>query len=265
MLIKFFVMTAMLAAYLTFAQTSIFPPTDTNKATASVIADEKPIEKNDGTILQDFFENHEHRLIHKWVHYFEIYEQHLSKFRNQPITMVEFGVFHGGSLQMWKYYFGEKAKIIGFDINPLCKDLEEENITVVIGDQEDPVSLNQIRAIEPKLDIIIDDGGHTMNQQRVTFEEMWASLKEGGIYICEDLHTSYWAEYGGGYKNPVSFIEYSKNLIDQLNAWHSRDAALYPNDFSHSAHGIHFYDSVVVIEKRTKQPHQSIKRGTPSY
>lgn len=266
MFIKFLVMTAMLAAYLTFAQTSIFSPTDANKASATVVIDEKAVEKNNGAILQDYFENHEHRLMDKWVHYFEIYEQHLSKFRNQPITIVEFGVYHGGSLQMWKYYFGEKAKIIGFDINPLCKDLEEENITIVIGDQENAVSLKQITAIEPKLDIILDDGGHTMDQQRVTFQEMWASLKEGGIYICEDLHTSYWSEYGGGYKNPVSFIEYTKDLIDQLNAWHTRDAAaLYPNEFSHSAHSIHFYDSVVVIEKRTKQPHQSIKRGTPSY
>ncbi|MBK9346116.1 MAG: glycosyltransferase family 2 protein [Burkholderiales bacterium] len=71
-----------------------------------------------GSVLIDYFENHEHRMIHKWMHYFEIYERHFGQFRNQPISLLEFGVLHGGSLQMWKHYFGKQAKIYGADINP---------------------------------------------------------------------------------------------------------------------------------------------------
>lgn len=221
--------------------------------------------QDDGSVLIDFFENHEHRLIHKWMHYFEIYERHLSKFRGQELAVIEFGVFHGGSLQMWKYYFGADAKVFGFDINPQCKNLEEENITILIGDQENRNSFRQITDIQPQFDIVIDDGGHTMRQQRITFEEMWGCLKDGGIYICEDLHTSYWPEYGGGYKKQTSFVEYTKNLIDMLNAWHSPDPNLQVNDFTRSAFSIHYYDSVVVIEKRRISRPYALMRGTPSF
>ncbi|NET10324.1 MAG: hypothetical protein F6K16_37620 [Symploca sp. SIO2B6] len=76
-----------------------------------------------------------------------------------------------------------------------------------------------------------------MNQQIITFEEMFSHISDNGVYICEDLHTSYWQEFGGGYKNPASYIEYSKNLIDYLNAWHSKEKDKFSvNDFSKSAY-----------------------------
>jgi hypothetical protein len=68
---------------------------------------------------------------------------------------------------------------------------------------------------------LIDDGGHTMKQQINTFEEFFTSIAENGVYLCEDVHTSYWSKYGGGYKKSGTFIEYSKNFIDYINAWHS--------------------------------------------
>jgi hypothetical protein len=223
------------------------------------------MELTKGGALIDFFENHEHRIIHKWMHYFEIYERHFESFRNKPARILEFGVMHGGSLQMWKHYFGPQARIYGVDISPRCAELAEENITILLGDQEDRDFLRTLRQTHPAFDIIIDDGGHTMAQQTATFEEMWGHLKIGGVYLCEDLHTSYWPAFGGGYKNPGSFIEYSKNWIDQLNAWHSPTNALKVDDFSRSAFGVHFYDSVVVIEKRAiAAPHHRMK-GYPSF
>ena len=71
------------------------------------------MEQHNGSVLRDFFENHPHRMIHKWMHYFEIYERHFNQFRGKPMSMLEFGVLHGGSLQMWKYYFGKEARIYG--------------------------------------------------------------------------------------------------------------------------------------------------------
>lgn len=219
-----------------------------------------------GAILRDFFENHQHRLIHKWMHYFEIYERHFSRFRGQSASLLEFGVLHGGSLQMWKHYFGPGAQIYGVDINPRCAELAEENITILLADQESRESLRHLCGTLPQFDIIIDDGGHTMVQQMTTFEEMWGQLKDGGIYLCEDMHTSYWPAFGGAYKSPTNFMEYTKNLIDQLNAWYSVEGSgLVVDGFTRSAFAMHYYDSVLVIEKRAmKAPHARMK-GTPSF
>lgn len=200
--------------------------------------------------LEKYFNENDKRLIHKWTHYFEIYDRHFKNFRDKEITILEIGVSHGGSLQMWKDYFGEKVKIFGIDVNPKCKNLEEENVEIFIGSQSDRKFLRAVKEKIPKLDILIDDGGHTMRQQIVTFEEMFDHVKPNGVYLCEDLHTSYQLEFGGGHKRRGTFIEYTKNFIDNLNAFHSEEKSLKVNDFTKSVHSVHFYDSVIVIEKR---------------
>jgi len=215
--------------------------------------------------LEKYFRNNKSNLIHKGEHYFEIYDRHFSRFRGKDVAVLEIGVSHGGSLQMWKYYFGERAKIFGVDNNPECKKFEEERVNISIGSQEDRSFLQRLKKEIPEVDILIDDGGHTMNQQVATFEEMYDHVKEDGVYICEDLNTSYWKEYGGGYKKPGTFIEYSKNFIDALNAWNSRDEKTLPvSEFTRSTKSLHFYDSVLVIEKgkRNKPVHRMT--GTPS-
>jgi len=75
--------------------------------------------------LEKYFTENTGRLIHKWKHYFEIYDRHFSRFRDTEVHVVEFGVSQGGSLQMWKQYFGPNSKIFGIDINPHCKKLQE--------------------------------------------------------------------------------------------------------------------------------------------
>lgn len=211
--------------------------------------------------LEAYFKQNNKRVIDKWHHYFEIYERHFSKYRNKEIVLLEIGTFQGGSLQMWKHYFGDKAKIYGIDINPDCKQVEEENIKVIIGSQSDRNFLrNAIKEIPP-IDILIDDGGHTMQQQIVSFEELFDHIKPDGTYLCEDLHTSYWDSFGGGYKLPGNFIEYSKELIDKLNAWHFKKS----NDidsFTKSANSMHYYDSMLVIEKRQMIKPTSSTTGT---
>jgi hypothetical protein len=89
-----------------------------------------------------------------------------------------------------------------------------------------------------------------MSQQIVSFEELYDHIQEDGIYLCEDLHTSYWPAYEGGYKNKNSFIEYSKNFIDYINAWHVNKSELPVNDFTRKTYALHYYDSILVIEKR---------------
>ena len=231
--------------------------------------------------LERYFYDNPGRLIDKWKHYFEIYDRHLARFRHQPINVVEIGVYKGGSLQMWKRYFGPQARIFGVDINPECAAFAEEQVEIFIGSQEDRVFLKLLAERVPTIDVLIDDGGHTMAQQIATFEELFPRVAPHGIYVCEDLHTSYWEEYGGGYRAPNTFIEYSKNFIDYIHAWHAREPKppskprwyerelppeprLSVSEFTRSTHSLHFYDSVLVIEKRPMQPPSSLRTGTDS-
>jgi SAM-dependent methyltransferase len=215
--------------------------------------------------LEKYFRENNRRMIHKWIHYFDIYDRHFSRFRNKEIVILEIGVFQGGSLQMWKDYFGAGAKIYGIDIEPRCKELEEENITIFTGSQSDRKFLREVKSKIPPVDILIDDGGHTMQQQIVTFEELFDHVKEDGVYLCEDLHTSYWLKYGGGYKRRGTFIEYSKNFIDFLHAYHSEQRSLEVTGFTRSAGSVHYYDSIVVIEKQRREKPLHEKRGSLSF
>lgn len=211
--------------------------------------------------IQNYFENNTSNAIHKWRHYFDIYDFWFKKYKNKPVVILEIGVYQGGSLNMWSDYFGEEAKIFAIDINPLCKQFETENIKIFIGSQEDREFLKYVKSQIPKVDIVIDDGGHTMKQQIVSFEELYEHINEDGIYLCEDLHTSYLKNYGGGFKNPNSFIEYSKNLIDSINAWHSKESKLKVDSITKNTYALHYYDSVLVVEKKVISPPVAEMKG----
>jgi hypothetical protein len=219
---------------------------------------------------ENFFEktffNNKENLIHKWHHYFEVYERHFRPFKGVDVCFMEIGVYHGGSIQFWKNYFGKNSKIFGLDINPECKKFEHGNVKIFTGSQEDRQFLRKLRAELPPLDIVLDDGGHTMKQQIATFEEIFPHVKQDGLFVVEDIHTSYWRKYGGGYKRKGSFIEYSKNFIDYLHALYpiAQRHGLQPNEFSKSTFGLHYYPGILVIEKRTMSEPTDSMRGVPS-
>ncbi len=206
------------------------------------------------------------RRIHKWHHYFEIYHRHLAPFRGRSPVVLEIGVSHGGSLQMWKKYFGRGARIVGIDVDPRCQQFEEDQVSVMIGDQEDRAFLAGVRRRLPHVDIVIDDGGHTMRQQIAGFEELYAHIQPNGVYVCEDMHTSYWAHFGGGYRQKGTFLEYGKDLIDRLYAWHSTEQEACAVDaITRSTFALHFYDSMLVIEKRPIEMPRDSMTGRPSF
>ena len=192
------------------------------------------------------FENH--RCMDKWVHYFPIYEKWFSPYRGKEIVFVEIGVQNGGSIQMWKNYFGKDAQIIGVDIDERCKQFEEEQISIEIGSQEDENFWAAFKKKYPRVDILLDDGGHTMNQQITTFKQMFPHIKDGGLYMCEDCHTSYIESYGGGMNNPNSFIEFAKKIIDEINFAYTYGSKT-PTYNTLNLSGLHFYDNIVVAEK----------------
>lgn len=213
--------------------------------------------------LRELFYNHEGKLIHKWDHYFDIYEKYFSAFVGKEINILEIGVSHGGSLQLWKKYFGEMANVYAIDINPQCKNLEEDRVKIFIGSQTDKTFLKGVAAELPALDIVLDDGGHTMEQQIVSFESLFLKLKEGGLYMVEDTHTSYWHSHHGGLRKANTFIEYSKRLVDDsLYEAHIPDKQkLVINEITKHINCISYYDSIVVFEKfRRVQPFH-IRKG----
>ncbi len=210
-------------------------------------------------ILHDYFINNKDNAIRKPFSYFDLYERYFKKYRGRDINLLEIGVQNGGSTKMWKHYFthmlpGIKVQIYGIDIDEKCKSIEEEGIKIFIGSQSDRNFWKKIKNEIPKLDIVIDDGGHSMEQQIVTLEEIYDHIKDDGLYWCEDVGTSYWPEtYGGGYKKKTSYIEYTKNIIDYLNANSAiKKDSLEINKYTNTAYSICFHENVVVIEKKIR-------------
>lgn len=228
---------------------------------ASIAPKLGPVE--DSELFQIFAANTGH-LIHKWVHYFQIYERHFSRFKNQPVNILEIGVFRGGSLQLWQSYFGNKANIYGMDIDPSTKAFEDERVKIFIGDQANPEFLKDVKAQLPPMDIIIDDGGHTTQQQITSFLELYDQVTPNGVYLVEDLHTNYWPRFIDT-PNGETFIDFAKRHIDALNAWYyqgeetyhryaqnpyQRNGQISVPEFTLTTHSISFYNSIIVFEKQ---------------
>ncbi|OGA52930.1 MAG: hypothetical protein A3F74_06975 [Betaproteobacteria bacterium RIFCSPLOWO2_12_FULL_62_58] len=198
-------------------------------------------------LYRDFL-THTGRVVHKWTHYFPVYERYLAPWVNRSVTLIEIGCGEGGSLQLWKRYLGPYARIVGIDFNPACKAFEEDQISVHIGDQGDTGFLSRVIEEVGAPDIVIDDGSHIMHHMRASFDYLYPRLSKSGVYIIEDTHAAYWEEYGGGYRAPQSIVEYAKALVDRLNADHAR-GVVTPDDFTRSTHSVAFYESMIVFER----------------
>lgn len=133
--------------------------------------------------VREVFQAHTGRQIDKWEHYFPIYEKHFAKYVGTAVRVLEIGIDHGGSLQMWKEYFGSQSRIVGVDINPDTQ-FEEDQIETYCYDQYDP----SLADLGP-FDIVIDDGSHICAHQSITFRHLWPQTK--GVYLIEDCHNGY--------------------------------------------------------------------------
>ena len=200
--------------------------------------------------LHRYFLNNGGKRMDKWLHYFDIYERHLERFRQKNPVMIEIGVQGGGSLAMWKAYFGAGCKIVGIDIDPDCKRHEAVDIEVYIGSQDSLEIIRQVLSKYPVVDIVVDDGSHMQQHMTTTFNLLYENVSPGGVYVVEDTHACYWEQFEGGLRKSGTFIEFSKSKIDEINAVHTR-GALLPTIFTATTDSIVFYDSVVVFEKET--------------
>ena len=187
----------------------------------------------------------------KWSSYFQVYEKIFSHYRNKKIKFVEIGVANGGSLFMWKKYFGKKAKIIGIDLNPKAKKLKKNGFKIYIGNQSDKKFWKNFYKKEGKVDLILDDGGHKNLQQISTVHHSLPYIKDGGKIVVEDTGTSYVKKE---FNNPskYSFINYAKNVIDAI---HRRSPLLKKelNFYSKKIFLVEFFESIVVFSIDSKK------------
>ena len=201
--------------------------------------------------------------IHKWHHYFDIYERHFSPVRGQDIRMLEIGVQRGGSLELWKSYFGAASVIAGLDIDPACAALADERTKIYIGDQADPALLQRIVAEVGPFDIVLDDGGHRMSQMITSFEALYPKMNCPGVYLVEDTHTCSWGGSFADRADGETFLRRAQRLTEVLNEWtghhgmagfglppEQREREIPVSEFCRTTHGICFYDSIVVFERR---------------
>jgi hypothetical protein len=199
--------------------------------------------------LWDYFQNNTGKKITKWTHYFWVYEKHFAHLRDKEFKMLEIGVLNGGSLEMWRNYF-PKAKIVGIDINPDCRNHEQadKNIFVRIGDQSDEKFLQSLVDEFGEFDLILDDGSHHVDHVNRTFQYLYPKLKDGGIYFIEDTHAAYWPSHGGSINAPESIHNVAKDMIDSINADHARGQKT-PDYYTKNVKCMTVYDSIIVFDK----------------
>jgi 23S rRNA U2552 (ribose-2'-O)-methylase RlmE/FtsJ len=197
--------------------------------------------------LEDYFDAHEQGPgIWKYRHYFDLYHRHLSKYVGREVHVVEIGVFSGGSLRMWRDYFGDRARIYGVDIEPATRAAAGDRIEVHIGDQADPRFWEAFREAVPVVDVVIEDGGHETAQQIATLEGLLPHMRGGGVYVCEDIFRAF-----------KGFHSYVDAMTRHLHS-------LTNEQFLRHVESVHTYPYVTVIEKpeRPPPPIHAAKHGT---
>lgn len=151
------------------------------------------------------------------AHYLRNYEEYFSPLTGRDIRLLELGVYHGGSLQLWRDYF-EKGLIVGLDLNPVTIDDPTNRIRLYQGAQQDTQLLDRIsrECAGEGFDIIIDDCSHVGELTRASFWHLFDNhLKAGGIYVIEDWGTGYWDSWPDG-------VRYRHSATPAFNPRHHR-------------------------------------------
>lgn len=220
--------------------------------------------------LEDIYLAHEGKTSDKWSLYVTEYDKNFKNFRDLPINLLEIGIQNGGSLEIWSKYFPNASNIIGVDINPACASLifEESKISVIAKDANQDETEKEIFSITPTLDFVIDDGSHISNDIIESFIRYFPHITDGGIYIAEDLHCSYWEDFEGGLNYPYSSMSFFQNLSDIINHEHwgisktredfiKKISAKFENKVDEDnlarIHSIEFVNSMCIIKKEKSE------------
>lgn len=146
--------------------------------------------------------------------YLRHYDKVFSDFRDADFTLIEIGGLNGASLKSWQEYFTH-ARIVCIDIDERVKEFETDRIVVEIGNSGSTEFLRSIAARYPNPAIVIDDGSHRWDHQRIAFDALFPFVQSRGLYVVEDIHTSYESGFSGADNLP--FTETLKLLSDFLH------------------------------------------------
>ncbi len=199
--------------------------------------------------------------------FLDIYEKYFKNLREKKLNILEIGVDKGDSLRLWKEYFFN-SNICGIDIDK--KDFIIEDVKIYQGNQNDKMLLDKIAQKHGKFDIIIDDGSHVSKHIINSFNYLFDHLSKNGIYIVEDLQTSYIPRYGGSRVNLIkknSSMNFFKSLSDSVNYENFDRPFFKKNRFDGLIESVHFYQNIVFIFKgeSKKYFHPKVKRKFLDY
>ena len=181
--------------------------------------------------------------------FIQLYEKYFTPLRDSKINILEIGVDNGDSLRIWREFFS-KANICGIDIDK--KNFKINNTNILQGDQSDLNFLKSLVSEYKKFDIIIDDGSHQANHIIASFNYLFNYLSDNGLYVIEDLQTSYIPRYGGSrinLKKKKSSMNFIKSLTDSINYEKNNRPFFKKNKFDGLIKSINFYQNIVFIYK----------------
>jgi hypothetical protein len=218
-------------------------------------------------LLKQIFLNHTEKMSDKWTLYINEWDRIFTPYRDLPINLFEIGIQNGGSLEIWAKYFTNAKSIIGCDIDEKCRELlfTDPRIAFYVGDANTNEIQEKVLESAPKFDIIIDDGSHRSSDVIRSFCRYYPYLEYDGIYVVEDLHTSYWEDFEGSIFSPESSMSFLKHIADIVNHEHWRNNQARVNFLSEfsdylqisfteedllSIHSIEFVNSLCIVKKR---------------
>ena len=184
-----------------------------------------------------------------WAGFLEIYSNYFKDYRDKEINILEIGIDKGESLKIWRKYF-TRAKICGIDIIDI--KFQIEGVDLIKANQTDEKTLKEICNKNKAFDIIIDDGGHYSNHIVASLNFLFDYLKDNGLYIVEDLQTSYFRRFGGSrinLKKKTTSMNYLKSIADSINYEHNDKPFFKSKKFDGKVKYIHFYQNVAILKK----------------
>ena len=197
--------------------------------------------------------------------YTQHYDRYFRPLKDKRLNILEIGIggegyphLGGESLRMWKAYF-RRSQIVGIDLYDKSK-LREARIDTHRCSQDDSQAFIRLSNQYGGFDIIIDDGSHMNEHVIKTFHTLFPIMRPNGIYVVEDIQTSYWRAFGGGLANPHTSMQLFKSLTDGLNHSEYPIEGYEPNYFDKNIAGIAFFHNLVFIlkgknDEKTNAPH----------